>query len=181
MFVGETVTTPYGPGIITELRDNGVVVVSPITWIMDRGQKATFYMNPKDVKPRFYIGQEIVCNFGNGFIENYRESDHIFVVRLHDWRLATNKSPVLFLNYDALTHKAPEVVSKPTAVPDNEISIVAESIARSSKFKTEGGNFFKKGDFEGAIEKYFEALTALKYLSDGLNNAEKAAVLIQVC
>ena len=48
---GDKVTTPYGAGIVLGVRDSdNAVLVQPTNWVMDRGQKATFYMNPKDVK-----------------------------------------------------------------------------------------------------------------------------------
>jgi len=48
---GDRVTTPYGAGVVLGVRESdNTVIVQPSTWMMDRGQKATFFMNPKDVK-----------------------------------------------------------------------------------------------------------------------------------
>ena len=45
--LGDSVKTPYGEGVVIDLRHNQVVV-RPTTWAMANGQRATFYMNPKD-------------------------------------------------------------------------------------------------------------------------------------
>ena len=44
--------TTYGTGQITEIRDtDGIVVVTPDSWVLADGRAPVFYMNKKDVSP----------------------------------------------------------------------------------------------------------------------------------
>jgi hypothetical protein len=42
------VQTPYGKGQILEIRDSGVVVVSPTNWLLANGKAPIFYLNGND-------------------------------------------------------------------------------------------------------------------------------------
>jgi hypothetical protein len=43
------VLTPYGKGTIKEIRSDGMVVVSPDSWLLAHGKAPIFYLNSKDV------------------------------------------------------------------------------------------------------------------------------------
>lgn len=42
-------STPFGEGAVVEIRPDGVVVVSPDSWLLAHGKAPIFYLNPKDV------------------------------------------------------------------------------------------------------------------------------------
>jgi hypothetical protein len=162
-------------------------------------------MNPADVKPWFCVGDEIVCAFGEGTIEDIRLNDAMYIVQLRNWKLATGKSPIIYMqessfwkpNKDKATNSTQE-----TSTPKKE-SYTEDCIAAASKCKGDATDLFKKGDFEAAKTKYLEALRALQvtyikyrvqntivllkslsvvkqYLEDDLTNEQKARVFEQV-
>jgi hypothetical protein len=99
--LGDSVKTPYGDGVVVDLR-NHQVVVRPTTWAMANGQKATFYMNPKDVEQMFRVGDVVRTVYGVGEVQNIRPSDGFYIVILRDWKLASGQSPVLYLEGRAM-------------------------------------------------------------------------------
>lgn len=98
MFVGQKVITPYGEGVVLEIRLGDKIVVQPTTWNLANNQRPTFYMNPNDVKPYFSVGDKVSSAFGSGKIVNYRNDDDIYIITLDNWQLADGKSPTLYLN-----------------------------------------------------------------------------------
>jgi hypothetical protein len=126
---GETVQTPFGACIVKEVRrkpehadtttrthpTKGIldiedfiscIVCEPSTWLMAGGQAPKFYLNPKDVQvPTFKQGDIVDTVYGgHGTIASVKKglSGTHYVVRLDGWKLATDKSPVLFLNRQAI-------------------------------------------------------------------------------
>lgn len=118
MFQGQHVSTPYGPGVIKEIRylehneaeSNDVhsnskidkVIINPLNWKMAGGQLPTMYMNSRDVKPLYPIGCVVKTSFGKGIVVKIR-TDGIYVVHLEDWVLANNAVPVLYLNQQSIS------------------------------------------------------------------------------
>jgi hypothetical protein len=49
--VGQSVITPYGAGVVTQVRENDVVVQPHAYWRLAGDTIPTFFMNPKDVTP----------------------------------------------------------------------------------------------------------------------------------
>lgn len=94
--VGDAVKTPYGDGTVTDLRHEQIVV-QPSKWDMAGGQKATLYLNVRDVKPLFVVGDVVRTLFGIGDIIEIRTHGVPYVIKLHEWQLASAKSPVLYL------------------------------------------------------------------------------------
>jgi hypothetical protein len=115
--VGDPVKTPYGEGVVVDVRHNQIVV-QPSAWHMAGGQKATLFLNLKDVKPLFKVGDCVRTLFGVGNIIDIRDHGVPFVIRLQEWKLASMKSPVLYLGEhslklereDALTFKQGDYV-----------------------------------------------------------------------
>jgi hypothetical protein len=99
--LGSLVTTPYGDGIVVDVRQHQVVV-EPTTWKMAGEQKPTFYLNPKDVRPIFRVGDAVRTVYGPGQIVKIRETDGFYVVHMRDWKLASGQSPVLYLDERSL-------------------------------------------------------------------------------
>ena len=116
--VGDAVKTPYGDGVVTDLRKDQVVV-QPSTWNMAGGQKATLYLGMNDVKHVFKVGDSVRTLFGVGKITEIRTEGVPFVVQLDGWQLASTKSPVLYLAEHSIkretsegeSEKPPEVLS----------------------------------------------------------------------
>lgn len=156
MFQGQTVYTPYGLGKITLIRLHDLVVV-PLNWLMAGGQKPTFYMNNKDVKPYYNIGMSVQCSFGQGEVKEIR-NDGIYVVTLKNWQLADGKSPTLYLNETSLS--IPSVVPTKSVVPEQSAS--DKCIEKAMTLKQEASEYFKSGDNEKARMKYLEAVEQLQ-------------------
>lgn len=125
--VGEIVSTPYGKGIVKK-GENGyksMVTVTPLSWTLADGQAPTFYLNAADVKPFYHINQPIHTTFGHGYItdirrrskgEGEKDGDEngviTYLVQLFNWKLATGKSPVLYLNSQALHELSLELAER---------------------------------------------------------------------
>ena len=114
--VGDPVKTPYGEGVVTDLRHEQLVI-QPTTWNMAGGQKATLYLGINDVKPLFKVGDSVRTLFGVGKITEIRTEGVPYVVQLNRWQLASAKSPVLYLAEHSLKREpAAEESSKPPEV-----------------------------------------------------------------
>jgi hypothetical protein len=156
MEIGDFVSTPYGIGSITEIRDNDFIIVKPTEWTMAGNQKATFYLHRKDVKIRFLNGDKISCSFGEGIVQEYRKSDGVYVIHLVNWKLATHKSPVLYLQESAVSKCIPRKVPIEEIIAEAHI----KNIAAANKAKHEGNELFSKKtpDYVEAKQKYAIAL-----------------------
>lgn len=157
MFVNQKVSTPYGVGVITVIRDEGLVVV-PSDWIMAGGQKPTFYLNEKDVNPYFAVASAVSCAFGSGVVSSIRSSDGIYVVNLDNWKLADGKSPTLYLNESALSKPSVKISDKTPVKSD----YTAKRIALSVEAKNRAAEFFKKSEWYNARSQYVESLNILQ-------------------
>jgi hypothetical protein len=155
-FENQSVVTPYGNGIISQVRANDLVVI-PIGWLMACGQKPTFYLNVKDVKPFYNIGDSIECSFGKGSISSIRSSDGIYVIVLDNWKLATGSSPTLYLNELSLKHV--QNFEESTMKKSN---YTAECLVKSQVAKDEAAAFFKKSELFNARSKYLESVESLQ-------------------
>lgn len=133
-------------------------------------------MNPTDVIPEYAIGSKISCAFGDGHIVDIRESDGIYIVQLENWKLATNVSPILYLN-QASVHPRNHIAETAPAV-----SLAETCLKNCISAKDLAKSYFQKSDFANAKENYIIALTALRFLDDNqkLSNEEKARFIQQV-
>ena len=102
--VGDTVKTPYGEGMVKDIRHDQVVVETT-TWQMAGGQRATLYLSHSDVKPIFKVGDTVRTLFGVGDVMEVRDHGTPYVVQLHQWKLASKQSPVLYLSDHSLKHE----------------------------------------------------------------------------
>ena len=156
-FVGQEVISPYGKGTIKQIREHdNMVLVEPLTWLLANNKPPVFYMNPKDITPLYAVGDSLTCPFGNGKLYEIR-NDGIYVVKLETWKLATGKSPTLYLNKSSIKHC--KVISN---VDLSKQSFIEECLQTSYKHKAEATRLFATKQYETAKNKYFEALTALK-------------------
>eukprot|EP01038_Epipyxis_sp_PR26KG_P006736 gene6736-9230_t len=190
MYKNQLVTTPYGIGQIVNVRQDSIIVVRPYSWIMANNQRATYYLNPKDVNPFFNVGDTIDCIFGQGTIKAFRESDQIYIVELLNWKLATDKSPILYLQQTALSKpNLKETTNTPTLEQTSqklsaEIELerantaFVEFLEKGIKAKNEATELFngKVPDFQVVKQKYLEALGCLQLMSEDLTNDQKAQV-----
>ena len=107
LHVGDNVKTPYGEGCIADIRHDKIVV-RPTHWNMAGGQKATLYLNVSDVKLIFKVGDPVKTVFGVGTIVAIRDHGVPYVIKLKQWQLASNKSPVLYLGENSLVRDVDE-------------------------------------------------------------------------
>lgn len=56
---GDYVQTPYGSGTVSETRADGIVIVRPDTWVLDRNKIPIFYMHHSAVKPKQRVEQKV--------------------------------------------------------------------------------------------------------------------------
>jgi hypothetical protein len=101
MFAGQHVTTPYGKGIIKDVRENGAVV-TPTSWRLAGGQAPQFFLHKKDISPLFNIGDHVKTAYGIGEIKSIRTSDGIHVVKLVNWKQAVGNTPELYIHGQSL-------------------------------------------------------------------------------
>lgn len=47
------------------------------------------------------VGDEVKCMYGVGRVVDTRNADGMYVVSLHSWKLATNKSPIIYMQRSA--------------------------------------------------------------------------------
>lgn len=176
-FVNQLVTSPYGNGRVLECRqDDKIIKIVASDWKLDRNQFPIFYMNPKDIKPVFDIGCAVTTSFGDGIVKDIRSVDGIYVVHLNNWQLANNSIPILYLNEYSLklaSVNKVDIVTKTT-------SFVDECIAKAKVCKAEANSYFNLKEFEKAKEKYMDALSKLRIISDNSSNIEKARGLEQI-
>jgi hypothetical protein len=137
--VGRDVVTPYGKGAVKSVKDN-IFIVEPKKWVLANGKAPLFYMNQKDVKILFLVGDEINCTFGNGRIKEIRVSEDsntcVFVVTLSNWILANGKSPILYLQENALCHLK---YHDTNMIVDNKLKYAEDSITKATMLKNEAG------------------------------------------
>lgn len=161
--IGQEILTPYGQGIVKEIRQkDSIVLVEPKNWLLANKKPPTFYLNPKDVKSLYNINDKIHCSFGAGTIHEIR-TDGIYVVKLGDWKLADGKSPTLYLNQSSLK------IAKSFKEDVKKMSHTDECLEKSLRIKTEATLLFEQKDYAGAKTKYFEALSALQVIGNLYN------------
>lgn len=169
VFVKQTVITPYGKGIVEQVTE-GKITVRPSNWLLANDQQPIFYMNPKDVKPFFNVGDQIKCAFGFGVIDSIRDGDGIYVATLTNWALADGKSPTLYLNEQALTKEVAEKEKK----PEKKLIGFNDVYPQSLQIKDTAKDLFQEKRYTEAKIKYLEALEKMRTIETELSNDEKA-------
>lgn len=173
LFKSQSVLTPYGEGIIESIRDEAIVV-KPTKWKLAGGQTPTFYLNRKDVKPKYAVGDIVTTSYGQAKISGIRQEDGMFIVLLVDWKLATSKCPTLYIKESAFlpTDEKKNIISK-----EEKFDMFTSCVAKANAAKAKAGNFFKGGQIEKAKENYILCLKAIEILSsDILSNKQRAKV-----
>ena len=167
--IGNKVNTPYGRGVIIEDRGN-MVVVKPNSWVLANDKPPTFYLNIKDVKKYFEIGDKVTTSFGLGLINDIR-TDGFHIVTLNNWSLANGKSPTLYLNQSAikpsqLTNQTPAITTsteKPNEPKIKSIDeILLESLDKALSYKTKATDLFKAKQYDKSRSMYMQALNVLR-------------------
>ena len=124
---GEAVTTPYGLSSVDSVREDGIVIVRPLTWLIATGKPPIFYMNAKDVKPfaeSVEIDQVVKTPYGVSVrIEGVRE-DGIIVVQPKTWALATGKPPIFYMNAKDVKPWFDEEIT-----PEESAVVIEEAVA----------------------------------------------------
>lgn len=159
VFVKQTVITPYGKGIVEQVTE-GKITVRPSNWLLANDQQPIFYMNPKDVKPFFNVGDQIKCAFGFGVIDSIRDGDGIYVATLTNWALADGKSPTLYLNEQALTKEVAEKEKK----PEKKLIGFNDVYPQSLQIKDTAKDLFQEKRYTEAKIKYLEALEKMRVI-----------------
>lgn len=160
VFLKQTVTTPYGEGVVQEIRStDDRIVIRPLHWSLANNQTPTFYMNSADVHPLYKPGTPIKCSFGNGVIDSIREIDGIYIISLTNWSLADGKSPKLYLNESSFS-KA-ESQQNNTAGGKSQISF-QDAHERSMLTKAQAKEYFQGKKFTDAKIKYLETLEIMR-------------------
>lgn len=59
--IATSVATPYGKGTIVGIRSDGLVIVSPDSWLLAHGKAPIFYLNEKDITPLVNLLESISC------------------------------------------------------------------------------------------------------------------------
>ncbi len=162
MFANQKVITPYGVATVTCVRDENTIIAVPCNWLMAAGQKPTYHLNPKDVKPFYAVDSDVICSFGRGTIKSIRPADGIYVVLLDNWQLANGQSPTLYLNETSLSKPIQEAQQESSAV---EPGFTAKRLAMALDAKNAAADFFKKSEWYNARALYVESLNILQVLA----------------
>jgi hypothetical protein len=155
VFLKQTVTTPYGVGIVKQITSTSVIV-EPTTWRLANNSVPTFYMNPIDVHPYYPIGEKIQCTFGSGSIISIRDEDGIYVITLNNWALADGKSPTLYLNEQSFRKETNEVKNQ-------KKEITFESVYKEAlSMKESGKDFYIAKKYVESKVQYLESLEIMR-------------------
>ena len=95
--------TIYGRGFIKEVREKeGDYVVLLHNWKLAQGQSPTCYLDQAAIKPLFSVFERVKTVYGTGFVQDIRDKEKDFVVKLDVWKLADGRSPTLYLAGDSI-------------------------------------------------------------------------------
>lgn len=186
MVLNQLVTTPYGKGIVKEIRgiEKNQIVIVPTNWRLANEQKPIFYLNRKDIKPLFEINAIVMTTFGKGKIINIRDEDGVYIIELSQWILATNKSPRLYLNSDSIQSIDNNIKGENDSSAETSpmASLFEQSMKKIGEFKDNGNDFFKNKNIDEAIRCFISALNILRNLASeefvqSLSNIDKARIL----
>ena len=106
--VGDHVNTAYGTGVVSAIRSDGMLVVRPDTWKLDRDHVPTFYLNANTVHKSavtlhsFNIGDYVNTPYGTGHVTEVRR-DGMIVVRPNLWKVAGDHKPFFYMNATGVT------------------------------------------------------------------------------
>jgi hypothetical protein len=158
VFLKQTVNTPYGRGYVKQINASHVIV-EPLDWLLANNQKPIFYMNPKDVKPFYNIGDKVTCSFGRGSVNSIRDEDGIYVITLNNWALADGKSPTLYLNEQSFQKDVESTIETKPAKPE----ITFESVYKQAlSLKDQGKDLYMLKKYAEARVKYLEGLEIMR-------------------
>ena len=105
---GDSVSTVWGSGKVQSFRESdGLYVVLLDDWKLAQGQSPTLYLGADSMKEIksidvFVEGDAVNTVWGTGKVQQFRESDNMFIVLLDNWKLAQGQSPTLYLGADSM-------------------------------------------------------------------------------
>lgn len=100
---GSAVSTPYGEGVITSVRESDYVVqLTKDTWELAYGQRPTLYLADNNLKPSkgdISGGERVKSVYGVGYVLSKRSDGSMIVESAPEkWSLAYNQLPRMFLD-----------------------------------------------------------------------------------
>jgi len=98
----QTVNTVYGPGYISDIREDCYVVLLT-NWALAQGQSPTLYLQADSLKaiPGAFPGTTVSTPFGISRVEKIR-ADGVHVSRPINWKLANDSTATLYLQSDVI-------------------------------------------------------------------------------
>jgi hypothetical protein len=109
LVAGDFVNTPYGTGNVASVRDtDGIVVVRPDTWKLDRDHVPFFYLNRHTVHKSavtlhsFNVGDYVNTPYGTGHVIDTR-ADGIITIKPDLWDVDRDHEPVFYINATSIT------------------------------------------------------------------------------
>lgn len=108
LVAGDYVNTPYGTGTVAGVRDDGMVIVRPDTWKLDRDHVPFFYLNKTTVHKSavtlhtFNVDDYVNTPYGTGHVTEVRR-DGMITVRPDLWKVAGDHKPFFYMNAIGVT------------------------------------------------------------------------------
>ena len=103
----DLVTSPFGHGIVKEVRENGILRIRPSNWSIFNEVEHMMYIHKDLVSIRapFVQGEEVMSRHGNGVIEEVRIYDSVAVIRPVTWGSSASSTPCIFEPIVSLRHQ----------------------------------------------------------------------------
>lgn len=120
---GDYVNTPFGTGTLSSIRADGIVVVRPDTWKLDRDHVPFYYLNRSSVHKSavtlhsFNIDDYVNTPYGTGHVTEVR-ADGMITVRPDLWKVAGDHKPFFYMNATGVTRATNAGVANKIAVGD---------------------------------------------------------------
>jgi hypothetical protein len=124
LVIGDFVNTPYGTGVVASIRaTDGMVIVRPDTWKLDRDHVPFFYLNKSTVHKSavtlhsFNVGDYVNTPYGTGHVTETR-ADGMVTVRPDLWKVAGDHKPFFYMNASGVTRATNAGIANKIAVGD---------------------------------------------------------------
>jgi hypothetical protein len=107
----DMVTSPFGDGIVKEVRDDGMLKMRPSRWSIINEVEHMIYIHKSQVTVRapFAKGDEVMTRHGSGVIEEIRIYDSVAVIRPSTWGSSSSSTPCIFEPIVSLRHQQKHV------------------------------------------------------------------------
>jgi tetratricopeptide (TPR) repeat protein len=179
---GTVVNTPYGECTVTSVREGSdevtrKVLCTPTKWQLAdySSSQPRFYLSPKDVVKRLLSpGDAIISTYGGkGKIVETRPLH--YVVTLNNWIMADGKSPMCYLQHNAV--KLDTIEQEKETEKKLKLAKCRDLLDLTVNCKETAAILFKKKDYDGAKKSYLEALGTLNKMGTELSDSLRAEVL----